>query len=346
MKRDDAYKDITAIGSITLIIMAFLIIVPIIIIKTPFEGFNPFNLSDNSIKYKKGEGIFIKGDATVRLYNTETTKIEEIELEEYIAGVVAAEMPANFESEALKAQSVAARTFYFSKRMNPCPKAEGAEICNTTHCQVYISKEERLSKWSSSVAESNWNKIVDAVQGTKGQVLVYEDELVKYPQFFSTSSGKTENSVDVFANEVPYLKSVDSPGEEVATRYEESKKVSLSAFVETINNKYSKAKVSSNNIQNQISILSNTDGGAVKEIKLGGERIKGTEFRTLFSLNSANFTITYIGSEVVINCKGYGHGLGMSQWGAKAMAVNGSKYDEILKHYYSDVDIEVVKYEG
>lgn len=346
MNREHALKDIRVIGGMTLIIMAFLIIIPMILIKTPLSGLNPFSLNSDSVKYKKGDGIYVEGKDVVKVYNTTTKKIEEIELEDYVIGVVAAEMPANFEVEALKAQSVAARTYYFSKRLNPCTQGNGAEICNSTHCQAYITKEDRISKWASSEAEANWQKISDAVNGTKGQVLVYDGEILKYPQFFSTSSGKTESSIDVFASDVPYLKSVESPGEEISNRYEILKNIPLTSFVDTINNKYSDAKVTSGNIKNEVVILSKTEGGAVKEIKLGNKTIKGTEFRTLFSLNSANFTIDYSGSEVIIKCMGYGHGLGMSQWGANVMGKAGSKYDDILLHYYTDVDIELVKYKG
>lgn len=108
----------------------------------------------------------------------------------------------------MKAQAVAARTFYMSKRNNPNKeeKEKGAEICDTTHCQVYMSKDERISKWSKSEAGSNWEKIQKAVLDTKGQVLTYDGSVLEYPQFFATSSGKTEDAKDVFSMDVPYLK--------------------------------------------------------------------------------------------------------------------------------------------
>ena len=288
--------------------------------------------------------IVIEGGGYIKLYNNTTKKIEEIELEEYVKGVVASEMPANFDEEALKSQAVAARTYYLAKRLENCSQASGAEICNTTHCQVYTSKEVNLSKWAASKAEENWNKISKAVDDTKGQVLVYKDEVLRYPQFFATSSGKTESSVDVFARDIPYLKSTDSLGEEIAPKYTSSIKFDISDFVNTINKSYKNAKVTIQNIKEKVKINSNTEGGAVKEITIGDEIIEGASFRKLFNLNSANFSFDFMPDKVQINCKGYGHGVGMSQWGANVMAKQGKGYDEILKHYYTGVKIKNIKF--
>ena len=160
-------------------------------------------------------------------------------------GVVASEVPASFNEEALKAQAIAARTFYMNKRNNPCKDAKnkGAEICDTTNCQVYMSKEERITKWSSSEAESNWNKIQKAVLDTKGQVLTYENSVLEYPQFFATSSGKTEDAKDVFSIDVPYLKSEESKGEEIAPKYKTTIEIPINEFINKINAKYSTANV-------------------------------------------------------------------------------------------------------
>ena len=259
---------------------------------------------------------------------------------------MSSEVPANFDEEALKAQAVAARTYYMNKRKNPCKDAaeNGGEICDTTNCQVFMSKEERMKSWSSSKGEENWDKVKSAVYSTKGQVLTYNGELLEYPQFFSTSSGKTEDSKDVFAVDVPYLKSIESKGEESAPKFKTSINVSVEDFIKKINLSYPDSCLKKNGLESMVSVMSYTEGGSVKEIKLGGSIIKGTDFRKLFDLNSSNFSIAFKGSNVSISCKGYGHGVGMSQWGANAMAKEGCSYEEILKHYYTGIDIEEIKY--
>lgn len=346
MNIDEVKRNIKAISYITTLIISFMIIICSVFLISPLNSPNSFELDNSTIKYVKGEGVIVEGSDKVKVYNTVTEKVEELNLEEYLIGVVAAEMPASFNEEAIKAQSIAARTYYFSKRLSNCKVASehGAEICSSTHCQAYMTKEERMSKWESNKGEEFWNKISDAVNSTKGEVMVYDDDIVRYPQFFSTSSGKTENSIEVFSGDIPYLKSVDSPGEEGANKYSSIKELEVEKFVETINKSYSKSGVNKNNINEKVKIISRTEGGSVKEISLGSEKITGVEFRKLFELNSANFTLEYSNGVVKVNCKGYGHGVGMSQYGADSMGKNGKKYNEILKHYYSGIDIEKVIY--
>ena len=233
-----------------------------------------------------------------------------------------------------------------SKRNNPCKdaKSKNAEICDTTNCQVYMNKVDRFSKWSKSEAESNWSKIEKAVLDTKGQVLTYENSVLEYPQFFSVSSWKTEDAKDVFSVNVPYLKSEESKGEENAPKFKTTLEVPISEFISKVNSKYNNLNLKKGSLSSQIKIESYTEGGSVKEIRIGGETIKGTEFRTLFNLNSTNFKLDFGDKAVKISCTGYGHGVGMSQWGANAMAKSGAKYNEILKHYYKGVEIQEIKY--
>lgn len=339
------HKDIRIIITMTLFIFAVLIILPLTFLEVARDKINPFDLNNDNI-VKKSSDITFPLDGKVKLYNKEKDTVEEIDLEDYIMGVVASEMPASFDEEALKAQAIAARTFYMNKRINPCKDSEkkDAEICDTTHCQVYMSKEERMSNWSKKESEKNWDKIENAVKDTKGQVLTYEGKVLEYPQFFAISSGKTEDSKDVFSSDIPYLKSEDSMGEEIAPKYKTSIEIPINEFVSTINEKYPKIKATIKNIKSLIKINSYTEAGGVKEIQMGEESIKGTEFRQLFSLNSTNFTLNFSNSSVTVNCIGYGHGVGMSQWGANVMAKNGSKYDEILKHYYSGIEIQQIHY--
>ena len=336
--------NIKIIAIMTLIIFTILIILPLIFLRAGKESINVFNLNNENIV--KSSKISFPINGKVKLYHKKEDNVEELDLEEYIMGVVASEVPANFNDEALKAQAIAARTFYMNRRNNPCKdaKTKGAEICDTTDCQVYMNKKDRMSKWSSSEAESNWSKIQKAVLDTKGQVLTYENSVLEYPQFFAISSGKTEDAKDVFSVDVPYLKSEESKGEEIAPKYKTNIVIPINEFVNKINTKYTTTNVKKNNLASQIKIESYNESGSVKEIKIGNETMKGTEFRALFNLNSTNFKFDFEKDLVKINCTGYGHGVGMSQWGANAMAKNGSTYDEILKHYYNGVEIQEIKY--
>lgn len=328
----------------TFIIFTILIILPIIFLGGDKDGINIFTLKNENIE--KSLQITFPVNGKVKLYHKAQDKVEEIDLEEYIMGVVSSEVPANFDEEALKAQAVAARTFYMNKRNNPCKdsKDKGAEICDTSNCQVYMSKEERMDKWSNKEKEGNWSKIQKAVLDTKGQVLTYDGAVLEYPQFFATSSGKTENAKEVFSVDLPYLKSEESKGEEIAPKFKTDIKIPINEFINKINSRYTNAKVKMENLTSTIKINSYTEAGSVKEMKIGNETIKGTAFRELFNLNSTNFKLNFENDEVKVSCIGYGHGVGMSQWGANVMAKNGSKYDEILKHYYSGVEIQTITY--
>lgn len=341
MREKEIIENIKNIGLTTGFILIFMLIIPFILMGSGIKDFtSPANADFNG----KEVNISVKGEDKAKVYITKEKKVKEIDVEEYILGVVSSEMPASFEEEALKAQAIAARTFYYSKRKNNCSLANGGEICDGVHCQAYMDKEERLKKWSDKDRDKNYEKIKKAVDDTKGKVLTYNGEIVLYPQFFSTSAGKTENAEDVFSSQVPYLKSVSSEGEEVSSAYESEKEVTNKDFVEIVNAKYNNAKLKVDNINKKIEIKSRTEGGSVDEIKLGGVTIKGTEFRKLFDLKSANFTLEYLKDKIKIKCKGNGHGVGMSQWGANIMAKDGKGYEEILKHYYTGIELGKIVY--
>lgn len=334
-----------AIVYTSLAIIICMIIIPTTLIRPRHENITDKDMDVISNNIQSNTEILFSGDETISVYITETGTIEEINIEEYVCGVVANEMPANFNIEALKAQAVASRTYLASKSFNKCTNGNGADICNSVHCQVYTSKEVRMSKWEADKAEEHWNKIEQAVQETKGQVMSYNNELVLYPQFFSTSSGQTENSEDANWGEIPYLRSVKSNGEEIAPKYTSEKIVDIDEFIEDININYPEANLLASDIGNSIEVLSRSEAGGVTEMQIGNKNIEGSEFRFLVGLNSTNFTYEIEGGNIVFNCKGYGHGVGMSQWGAQAMAESGSNYDEILKHYYTGININNLKFE-
>lgn len=254
----------------------------------------------------------------------------QVPLEEYVACVVASEMPASFEKEALKAQAVAARTYGLSRQ---------GDLCNTVHCQVFRTKDEILAEKGEEWMNTYWDKISSAAAETAGQVLYFNDELAGQVLFHSSSGGKTENSEEVFVSAVPYLRSVDSPYEEEATHKNDETVFSLQDFVKVINGQGDAEPVTVDDVR-QMKITLLTAGGRVASIKIGNNEFSGKRIRTMFGLPSANFTYRIEGDNVIIVTSGYGHGVGMSQYGANGMAKKGYTYDEILKHYYSGVEIK------
>lgn len=288
-------------------------------------------IDKDNLNYKKVK-VFIKSE----------NKIKELDLEDYVVGVVASEMPVSFEREALIAQGVLARTFAISKKINKCNNANDADICDTVHCQVYTEKSKKKKAWGKN-GDEYLKKITDAVNESKGMVLSYNNELVRYPQYFAVSSGKTEDSKYVFSQDIPYLKSVNSPGEETSPKFNSKEEYTKDEFISKINDYNSEIKLNKKDLEKEVKILNRNPGDTVNNIKLGNKNIKGVEFRKIFKLNSANFTIRMSKDKVYIDCIGYGHGVGMSQWGANAMAKEGKKYTDILKHYFSKSDISLIK---
>ncbi len=335
-------KDIISTLVFSILILMLMIITPMFIIK--FTPVKADSQGEVSVKVdEENKNIILDGTEIIKVNITKENRIEEVPIEEYVKSVVSGEMPVSFSDEALKAQAIAARTYIASKRLRPCNIANGGDVCDTTHCQVYINKEKRLESWAGN-ANEYWGKISKAVEDTKGMVLTYNDELVLYPQFFSTSSGMTENAVDVFSNEVPYLISTESSGEEIAPKFKSEFTFNINEFIDKINEKYPDANITAQNLNSNIEVISRSEAGGIKEIRIGDLKVRGLDFRLALGLTSTNFEYSIDENKIVFNCKGYGHGVGMSQWGANVMAKNGSKYDEILTHYYSGVEIKELSF--
>lgn len=304
------------------------------------EDIQKYNFKPNDVVFNKSNG----GGTNIKVYITKDKEIKELSMEEYTRGVVAAEMGAEFNIEALKAQAIAARTFAAahmdSYGGNPYHGAKGADVTDTVDCQVYMDKEDRLKSWPQKLAGAYWNKITEAVQDTEGEVLKYHGKLIMEPLYFAVSSGMTEDSKDVIGDDEPYLKSVTSSGEEKGNKYKSVVKISYGDFINRINKTYSNSSLNYLNIRSSIQILSRTKAGGVKEIKLGRNTITGIKFRSIMGLNSTNFSFNYTITSLEINCTGYGHDVGMSQNGANVMAKNGSLCNDILKHYYTGITVE------
>ena len=265
---------------------------------------------------------------------------EQVKLDEYLCNVVSAEMPATFEQEALKAQAIVARTYTIYKILNK--KHDNADICDdSTCCQAWISKDDRLAKWEENQRESNWQKICSAVNETSGKIITYENKPID-AFFHSNSGGITEVPVNVWGGTgYPYLQSVETSGENTYTQYASEVTLSQEELINKLKEKYSDISIDFTN-SDDIKILEYTESTRVKTVKFGNHEISGVEARTLFGLKSTNFEISRDGNNIKFSVKGYGHGVGMSQTGADSMAKNGSRAEEIIKHFYTGVEITEV----
>lgn len=275
---------------------------------------------------------------TIKLLHKDTNKIEEINLDKYIANVVSAEMPVDYDIEALKAQAIVARTYTIYK-ITTSKKHDTADICDkSTCCQAWISKEDRLKRWNEDKRISNWNKIMQAVNETVGKIITYEGKPIN-AFFHSNSGGKTEVPFYVWGGTgYPYLQVVETSGEENYSGYSSEAKITKEEFVEKIKKEHEDFKINFKE-EKCIEIIERDDSNRVVTVKIGNLNLSGVETRTLLGLRSANFTIEISEKEILFKVIGYGHGVGMSQTGADALAKQGKNYEDIIKHFYTGVEI-------
>ena len=305
--------------------MKKVIILILMLIGIPYLITICFIKKDDEIKF------YFSSNTTVRIKRNATGKIDNVLLEDYIVGVLAGEMPVSFEIEALKAQAVAARTYVMKRLVNN--KDNDYDIIDTTLNQVYLDNDELKKKWGNNYV-NYINKLKTAVLETSGEYITYKDNIID-ALFFSTSVGATENSEEVFVSALPYLRSVDSSWDaEVSPVFSENNTFSLKEFYNKLNLTYS------NNLS--IDVLQTTSTGRIKKIKINGTTFNGTTVAGKLGIRSDYFNISRDNDTVLVTTKGYGHGVGMSQYGAEAMAKKGYTYDKILKHYYKDVDIKKI----
>ncbi len=265
----------------------------------------------------------VKEEIKLALKDTLTGEIKNIELEDYIVGVVAGEMPASFNEEALKAQAIAARTYAMYKMKN----SNGTyDLVTDKTNQVYITEDKMKSLWQENF-DYYFEKIKKAVYDTKDLIMTYNGDII-LSLYFARSNGKTEDAIAVFGSNEEYLKSVESPEENLTSEVT----ISKDKFCNKLN-------ISCDAIN--ISNVLKSSSGRINSLNINGKTFKGTEIRTLFDLKSTDFDIS-IGSEIKFVTKGYGHGVGMSQYGANKLAQNGKNYEEILKHYYQNINIEKI----
>ncbi|MDF2545670.1 MAG: spoIID [Anaerosolibacter sp.] len=287
----------------------------------------------------------VENSQMVKVYINKTKEIVEMDLEEYVKGVISGEMPASFEMEALKAQAVAARSYAVSRMLKFKDGGQsahpGAALCDDVHCQVWLSKDKLREVKPKYWMRDYWPKIEEAVEETQGLILTYKGEPIGEPLFHSSSGGRTENSEDVFASAVPYLRSVESPYEENTPHYSDVQVVTVQSFISKFKSKYNDSDINTSNLKTALKILERSAGGRILKMQVGNKAVTGREVRDLLGLKSANFKMTIDNKNIEITTFGNGHGVGMSQYGANGMALNGYNFEEILKHYY--VGTEVMK---
>ena len=273
----------------------------------------------------KEETAYFNDDlVNVTVKDVDSNEETNLDLEEYVIGVVAGEMPASFEIEALKAQAIAARSYALSKIET---STESYDLVTDITNQVYITTEDMQEKWGEDY-DFYYDKIKNAVSATKNLVMEYEGDVIS-AYYFAMSNGATEDVSLVFGEARDYLKSVDSSWDESVKNFSVTTTFTKEEFC-------SKLSIDCSNIT--IGAIDRSSTNRVNTIVINDKEFKGTTLRTLLGLRSTDFTID-ISDDIKITTKGYGHGVGMSQYGANEMAKNGASYEEILNHYYKDIDI-------
>lgn len=275
---------------------------------------------------------------TVKLMSVDSKNITELSLKDYLLGVVAEEMSASYHEEAIKAQIIAAHTLLEHTKLHKSDSLGEADITDDykTH-QGYLTTDEQKEKWGENY-DLYSEKIKKCIDEVGDIILMYNDEPIT-AVFHAISNGKTENASDVWGGKYPYLVSVESEGDTLSPKYLSEVSFTQEEFKETL----SQQGVEFNdNPEKWVEKTTNTDTGMVETITICGKEFKGTEIRKLFSLRSSTFQCEYVGNNIIFKVKGYGHGVGMSQYGANYMAQQGKSYKEILAHYYQSAELRAL----
>lgn len=285
---------------------------------------------DLGVQYKK-----------INLLHNNENVVETLELEDYLINVVAAEMPVEYEEEALKAQATVARTYTLYQIENG-HKHDNADICDSsTCCQAWISKEKRYEKWGDNQDEK-WSKLTNAVYSTAGEVITYNGKPID-AFFHSNSGGTTEIPINVWGgSDFPYLQVVETSGEDEYSQYYSEKEYTKAEIESRMKSAYSDFSIEWNE-ENCIEILEYTESSRIKTLKIGNKNISGVEARKIFELKSSNFTYEISESTVKFKVIGYGHGVGLSQTGSNTLAKEGKNYKEIIEHFFKNIEIENIK---
>ncbi|UKS26102.1 stage II sporulation protein D [Paenibacillus sp. HWE-109] len=276
----------------------------------------------------------------IPVYLTKKSVVETVPLEQYVKGVLAAEMPVDFELEALKAQAMAARTYVvrrvIEKDYSNMP-VDDALVTDTTAHQAYLTEQELKDKWDKRSYEANMAKIDRAVNETKDMILTYEHKPIN-ATFFSTSNGYTENSEDYWPFKSPYLRSVSSPWDvKLSSRYQETVEITYKSMLQKLG--VTSIATTGTNAKG-MKVLEWSAGHRIKKMAIGGKSFSGREVREKLGLASSQFDWKWSGAKIIITTYGFGHGVGLSQWGANGMAKEGKTAEQIVTYYYTGISIE------
>ena len=311
--------------------MRKIIIMTILLISIHFFVVIFFN--KDIVQYEEEEiRLDYVSNVIIRVNRVEKTRIDYLKLEEYVVGVVAGEMPVSFEFEALKAQAVASRS-YALKKIND-NKNNSYDVVDTTSNQVYLDDDDLKNKWKDNYVKYI-NKVRSAVNDTSMEYLEYNSEVAN-TMFFSTSNGYTEDSVVVFSEDIPYLRSVDSSWDEgVSSNFNYEASFTLKDFYSKLGLDYQKKL--------EIVVLERSSSNRIVSLKINGVLFNGRDVYNKLGIRSTDFNIVQDGENVIVGTKGYGHGVGMSQYGAYGMAKAGYNYKEILLHYYGGTKLKKIE---
>lgn len=324
-------KQIKPIIVLVSVLFVLILLIPSMLV-IPFSDKGAGKLAEERQSNPEPPQIASGPTVEVAVHRVSAQKIENVPLEEYVVGVLAMEMPADFELEALKAQALAARTYVVRQMLSEqkLKVPNGADVSDTVSHQVYKNNEELKAQWKG---DYDWKieKIRQAVKETQGQILTFNGEPID-AVFYSTSNGYTEDSENVWKNAVPYLKSVESPWDVNTEKFHSQVNMPVSEFENKLGIKLGNGK-------DVGKITSRTKSNRVASVEVGGKTFTGVQVRDALGLRSSDFTWERKGSHIVIQTKGYGHGVGMSQYGADGMAKEGKSYKDIVTHYYQGVEI-------
>ncbi len=307
-----------------------ILITTCILITIPLIGCISYS-KNNSFPYSSIENTDSRNILQKKVKIIKNDNIKEITMEEYLIGVIAAEISPTYQIEAIKAQVIAAHTYALNRYGETGPFPTNPNIF-----QAYINKEQRQNKYKNNF-EKYENTFQDAVNSVANKIITYNNLPIK-AVFHHMSAGKTESSNNVWGGNIPYLVEADSSLETNLQNFHQKVIVSVNELYNNIKKEFPNA-VTSNIKQNEIAILSKSQSGYVQSIKIFNVELSGTKLRSILKLPSANFDVSLENDNVIFDCKGMGHGVGMSQCGANELANQGKSYEEILKHYYNGVSI-------
>ena len=310
-----------------------------------FTGSSPKTLSSSDIIQSGSSEQEDPSIETFRVYNHKTKTVEVLSASDYIKRVVAAEMPASYHPEALKAQAVAAHTYAIKMKQQQAeavtPSLNGADIStDPSTSQGYMSIEE-LKTFYGEQFEASYQKISNAVDAVINQVILYQEEPIA-AAFHAISGGITEDAANIWGRSLPYLQPVLSDGDRLSSEYETKFTFSSDELKEKLSAAFGELTFS-DNLQEWIIIKARTTSNSVKEVSVCGKTVSGSDLRSALGLSSAYFSLKISEENFIFNVQGKGHGVGMSQYGADHLARQGKTYDEILAYYYHDVTIATIQ---